>query len=525
MAVETSGAGAVDSPTAPDENVVTRVRQGRLRGDSEQGALVFRGVPYASPPVGPLRFAAPRPPEPWSGTRRATEFGPPFVQPIMPGSEDALYANVWTPGLGGRRPVFVYIHGGEWRLNTATDPTYDGARLAVRGQMVVVTFNYRLGPFGFGLHEQLADSTGGCSNWGLQDQAALIEWVRDNIAAFGGDPDNITVCGTSAGGSSAWQLARLPHLRPTIRRIIPISAGHIWSPPYTLEPEDSRTAFEEVAAQLGVTVAGLRDLPAEEVSRAWEGCFEGPPERRVVGSGRIYRGPVVDGHTVFGFDASDPVPDVPIMAINTHTEGSFFTRFTAPSPQDDHELAGMVGSLLRLASDGVGRDLVDDVVEHYRAAARRRGEPTDPLSLYTEIYGDSLLRHQIVRLAERAAAENDSAVYHMDFAFPARAPHFGTPHEATAPFLFGTCAVAGNAEVFGDGPRQRLVSDIFVDLVSSFAHRDVPSSSLAPRWPGFSPHRESTMLLGGDDPARVTAVPKYEVLRFWDRIGWGPPRP
>ncbi|WP_157063016.1 carboxylesterase family protein, partial [Actinopolyspora mortivallis] len=146
---------SLSEPVASTSPVV-RTNAGAIRGTADQQALAFLGVPYTAPPVGPLRFAAPCPHPPWNGVREATGLSSAFLQPpddSPVSAEDALYANVWTPGLGGRRPVFVYIHGGGWQVHSSVKPTYNGARLAVRGQMVVVTFNYRLGPFGFGLHE------------------------------------------------------------------------------------------------------------------------------------------------------------------------------------------------------------------------------------------------------------------------------------------------------------------------------------------------------------------------------------
>ncbi|WP_208618638.1 carboxylesterase family protein, partial [Streptomyces europaeiscabiei] len=243
---------------------------GPVAGERTGRVAAFRGIPYARPPLGELRFASPRPPVPWREVRDAVRFADVSFQssipsrPVPPCSEDSLYANVWTPHTRGSRPVMVYIHGGGWQAGAGSMPAYDGARLAARADMVVVTFNYRLGVLGFGLHEDLTDPlTGDFANWGLQDQQALLRWVRLNAAAFGGDPDNITVCGTSAGGASAWQLALLPGLRGLIRRIVSISPSHVTPPATSLTPEDSRTVYRAVARRLGTTVAGLREVPAE----------------------------------------------------------------------------------------------------------------------------------------------------------------------------------------------------------------------------------------------------------------------
>ncbi|MGW2261668.1 carboxylesterase family protein [Streptomyces sp. NPDC001780] len=507
---------------------VARTTAGGVAGATAGRTLVFRGVPYAAPPVGELRFASPRPPRPWTGVRDATRFAPPSYQSVMPGSsEDSLYANVWTPGLRGARPVVVYIHGGGWFVGAGSHPLYDGERLADRGDLVVVTFNYRLGGFGWGLHEALADPvTGDSANWGLQDQAALLHWVRANAAAFGGDPDNITVCGTSAGGSSAWQLSLLPSLRSVVRRIVPISAAHAWAPAVGLTAPDATEAYDRIAHRLGTTVPGLRRADAAAVKDAWEELFSGPPEHRPLGTGREYQGPVVDGRWVPAYDHERPTPRVPVLSVHARTEGSFFTGPGSPSPSpaptDEASLRAAVRAVLLKGARDVSDSLTARCLADYRSAAAAEGLPADPLSLWTEIWGDGLFRRPVLRFAERHARTGTSPVYVMDFAHPVYPPHFGTPHEATSRFLFGTHRLPEEAPVYGDGPLERKVSDAFVDLVSSFARTGVPQAAGVPAWPVFSPGRPSALILGGREVARIADVPKQRQLRFWDEADWGP---
>ncbi|WP_217245996.1 carboxylesterase family protein [Streptomyces sp. AC602_WCS936] len=505
---------------------------GPAGGDASVHA--FLGVPFMAPPTGPLRFASPRPVEPWTGVRPAAALPPAFPQPGGPGpvgapapaeafAEHAVRANVWTPDVHGSRPVLIYVHGGGWRAGSASSPTFDGARLAARADLVVVTFNYRLGPFGYGLHEQLADpETGLCANWGLQDQAALVEWVRSSIAAFGGDPENITLSGTSAGGAAVRQLALLPRLRGAVRRLVPISAAHLWAPAYALEPDDARTAFDLLADRLGVGVPGLRGVAVDTLLAAWEDCFRGAPDQRPVASGRWYRGPVQDGELVPGPDAHRPVPDLPTLTVTTDTEGSFYTAGALPQPVDDTELRGMVRAHLLQGRAGVPGEAADLAVRHYRARAREEGRADDAVSLYAEIVGDSMFRHQIVRLAERAATESRAPGYVLHFDHPVGPPSFGTPHEATAPFLFGTHGIPWHREIFGDGPVERHVSQTLMDLVSSFAHDGVPRSEAVPYWPAFTERNPRVLCLGGPAGPRITALPKAAQLEFWDTAGWHP---
>ncbi|HEY4377873.1 MAG TPA: carboxylesterase family protein, partial [Acidimicrobiales bacterium] len=311
----------------------TPTTAGVVAGEWRGGIAHFRGVPYARPPVGALRFGSPRPPVPWDGVRPATGFGPVFVQSghFGPGAEDALYANVWTPDIRGDRPVLVYIHGGGWKVGAGSLADHDGSRLARRGDLVVVTFNYRLGAFGFGLHEEFADErTGSPANWGLQDQVALLGWAQDNAGAFGGDPDNITLAGTSAGGASAYQLARLPEVRRIVRRIVPISASHAWAPADSTTPEDCRLVYRTIADRLGTTIPGLREVPTAVLHKAWETVFSGDPRTRIVASGREYRGPVLDGEWMTDFDYRAPGSGLPILSVHTTTEGSFYTGPGSP---------------------------------------------------------------------------------------------------------------------------------------------------------------------------------------------------
>lgn len=215
---------------------IVSTQSGRIEGAEHRGVEAFKGVPYARPPVGPLRFQAPEPMKRWRGTRSATAYGPaaPQVGPVnrvirsvigatgSKQSQDCLYLNVWTPACDGkRRPVMVWIHGGAFILGSGSTPVYAGWRLAQRGDVVVVTINYRLGVLGFLNWNSLVAGDGRPpANLGIRDQVAALEWVHDNIEGFGGDPENVTVFGESAGAMSAATLLAVPRAKGLFHRAI-----------------------------------------------------------------------------------------------------------------------------------------------------------------------------------------------------------------------------------------------------------------------------------------------------------------
>jgi para-nitrobenzyl esterase len=217
---------------------VVETSSGRIRAVNDEGVLSFRGIPYAQPPIGPLRFRPPQRPIAWSGVRDAGTYGPAPMQMANPVSaqlgqvppevhEDCLYLNVWTPGADdARRPVLVWLHGGGWVAGAGSLPLHNGARLAARGNVVVVTLNYRLGLFGFlrgkGVCGDALDTAG---NEGILDQIAALEWVQDEIGGFGGDPQNVTVFGQSAGAGSAAFLTIMPRARGLVHKVIQQSGG------------------------------------------------------------------------------------------------------------------------------------------------------------------------------------------------------------------------------------------------------------------------------------------------------------
>ncbi|HBZ70804.1 MAG TPA: carboxylesterase, partial [Deltaproteobacteria bacterium] len=260
---------------------VVETRLGKIRGTEGEGVEIFRGIPYAKAPLGRLRLRPPLPPEPWAGIREATQSGPCAPQnasmvgallglPATEVSEDCLTLNVWTPaaGDGRRRPVLVWIHGGAFVFGSGSQAPYEGAQLSALGDVVVVTLNYRLGALGFLALPALAEEEGGvCGNFGLLDQIAALEWVRDHAAVFGGDPDRVTIFGESAGAMSVGTLLGTPAARGLFRNAIAQSgAAHNVS-----TPEQGERVAHAFMKELGLAltdVEGLRAIPVSAILAA-----------------------------------------------------------------------------------------------------------------------------------------------------------------------------------------------------------------------------------------------------------------
>lgn len=490
-----------------------RTTSGLVRGRSRDGVHAFLGIPYAAPPFGPRRFAAPQPPEPWDGVREATEYGPtvpkpPYAppydlllpEPVIPG-EDCLNLNVWTPDPGAAGlPVFVWVHGGAFVNGSGAVPVYDGFTFA-RDGVVCVTINYRLGVDGF-LH--FADD--GPANRGLLDQLAALRWVQENIAAFGGDPARVTVGGESAGGMSVGCLLAMPSAQDLFAQaVLQSGAGH-------------HAISAQTATRIGGYVAERLNVPAEREALA------GVPLDQLIGAQQAVAADAVTvpdparwGEVAVNLMAYEPVvdgqvlPDLPIQRITAGSAGDIAVLVGANRDEQrlflvPNGLADMVSDqLLQLAVAGY-RAPVDKTLEVYGSA--RPG--ATPGELLADITTDWYYRIPAIRLAEAQAAGAARAwMYEFSWPSPQYGGRLGACHALEIGFTFDTLAHEAHGALMGTAAPQALADDMHGAWVRFIRDGD-------PGWARYDLDRRPVQDFG--EQVRLVEDPRGEQRALWDGI-------
>jgi para-nitrobenzyl esterase len=471
---------------------LVRTTLGPVRGAVESGLHVFRGLRYGMD-TRPLRFQAPRAPAPWTRPAEALEFGPSCPQSggrYAPQSEDCLFLNIWTPGpdTRARRPVMVYFHGGAYSSGSVVDPLLDGRHVAARGDVVVVTVNHRLNAFGYLYLARLDPRFADSGNAGQLDLILALQWVCDNIAAFGGDPGKVMVFGQSGGGAKIATLMGTPAAAGLFHRAATMSGQQVTAS----GPQNATRRAQAYLERVGVSEPGaLLNLPTEALV---EGLAATDP---ILGGG-VYMGPVLDMKWLtrhpFWPDANPQSNAIPMMLGNTHDE----TRgFYAP---DHPRIAGLGWDNV---ADRIAPELRLDahpewIVAQYRA---RFLDWTAEQIFFAATTAGRSWRGQVIEAEERARAATPAYVYQLDFASPVE-PWRGAPHTLDIPLVFGSLDAPGS--IAGTGADSRAVSDFMQRAFLAFARRGDPG------WPAYTLPERRTMIF--DREPRIEADP-----RRWQR--------
>lgn len=492
------------------DRLVVHLQQGDVEGKSDHGVQAFLGIPYAAAPFGELRMKPPAPPVAWDGVRDATQYGPtvpkgdypPQYQPLLPevtiAGDECLNLNIWTPdATASGLPVYVWIHGGSFMNGSGSVAQYAGASFA-RDGVVCVTINYRLGAEGFLYTE------GETSNLGLLDQVAALEWVRDNIAAFGGDPAKVTVGGESAGAMSVTTLLSMPRAEGLFRSaIIESGAGA-----HTMSPQTGIRVLGYLAEALGVppTRAAIAAVPPERVSEAAAALtnevqtMPDPAKWGELVLSLLPFMPTVDGEVV----PATPVEsiargqgaDVSVLIGTNLEESRLFMVAPGVIGQIDEPTA-----LMGISAYGASAQDAYGLYGKERAGAR-------PGDILAAIVTDWFFRIPAIRVAEARGAAK-TWMYRFDWRSTAFGGEMGAAHAVEIPFAFDNLDTDGVVPLLGEAPPQKVATamhDAWVRFITD----------AEPGWAPYDTEQRTTQIFG-DEP-RVENDPNSAERRFWDGI-------
>ena len=482
---------------------VVKTTSGPLRGIVVDRVNSFFGIPYGATTAGDARFLAPRKPQPWTAVRDCVEYGPRSPQGPSglisevaaedrrePAGEDCLRVNVFTPALGsGRRPVMVWLHGGGYSQASGSFIIYNGANLARRRDVVVVTLNHRLNLFGYlYLGEIAGEKYADSGNAGMLDIVQALEWVRDNIAAFGGDPGDVTIFGQSGGGGKVCTLMGMPAAKGLFHKAIAQSGSNVSAMPRANATRVAQTVLERLNAKPD----DLQKLPTEQLLGAIRG---------------LNFAPVVDGKNLPAgpFDpVSSPLSaNVPLLCGSMETEVAW-TRGALIDDIDEAKLKAQV----KLDVRGISDADADNLIATYRKA--RPG--ISNVDVHLILASDNTVRNSIVTVAERKAAAKQAPVYMYYFTWrsPVHDGKLKAYHTLDIPFVFENVDLA--TAMTGGRQDRYALQDRISAAWTTFARTGNPNvKSLLPEWPVFDTGRRATMVL--DNECKVVNDPNGEERR------------
>ncbi|WP_052572716.1 carboxylesterase family protein [Haloferula sp. BvORR071] len=494
-----------------------RVTGGTIEGiAAKDGIQAFKGIPFAAPPVGPLRWKFPQPVQPWEGIRPAKDYGHSAEQSRVAAlamgvtgglDEDCLYLNVWSSTGAKDLPVMVWIHGGAFTSGSGSQALYDGAHLAGKG-VVVVTINYRLGPLGFMAHPELTQEGGGSSgNYGIRDQIAALEWVRDNITNFGGTPANVTIFGESAGAYSVNILAASPRAKGLFHRAIAESGGSFAPPkndaaafgPLHLPLKRAETEGEKLLGRLKVSsIAKARELPAKAIIDAATSDTTGSA---------VFDGTILP-KDIFELYAHKQFNDTPLLVGSNSDEAAMFVwgKLT-PDKVKQQAAAGLgdyAGKILALyphtsvdEATWAGKAILTDLAFTWHAWT------------WAGMQGSH--------------GKNPAFLYYFDHRPPGNTS--GASHAAEIGYVFGNLSPLGLFSR-GSSAEDKRLSELMMNYWVNFAKTGDPNGADLPKWPAFTRQSPEGMIFDAKPGARAMPyayrMPTFDAYFKWRRDGSKP---
>ncbi len=469
---------------------IVEVNCGKVKGYSENNLQIFKGIPYAEAPIGDLRFSPPQAKKPWNGVLETIEFGPcafqgytpleNFTGKLQPESEDCLTLNIWTPAIDTKkRPVMFWIHGGSFIFGGSRSPTYDGSHLAQRGDVVIVTINYRLGAFGY------LFIPGITANVGQLDQILALKWVYDNIAKFGGDPDNITIFGESAGAYSVIALTAMPAAKGLFRRIIAQSMP-------VIDPKVTKKPTKDLMRALRIKsgdIDALRKVAPEEIIKT---------QNEITKQGGLAFRPLIDGetfpvHPLTVFKEGKCKNIDLMMGTNMH-EAKLFTSLN-PLTRDikDEKAIELYLGMVRINSEKA-RNIIDTYKE-----ARAGILSNEPKELLDSIATDLMFRVATLQILE-AQSKYQPNIYNYLFTWETSALNgmLGACHALELPFIFNTFDDPGMKALVGNATNTGSLCENMMDAWLSFTHNGNPNHDGIPNWPTYDKKSRATLLFGNE---------------------------